>query len=364
MKVLIVFNHPAPYKVKLFNELSKKLDLFVIFERKYAKDRPADFYTEKNYEFKNIVLEKGYFSKENSLSFAVKNYIKKHHKEYDLILMNGYSMIAEQIAINYMIKHKIPYILYTNGGVIRKKENFFVKKLKIRYISHAFAYLSPNDEASKYLTYYGARGNIIQYPYCTYYEKDIKKGGLELSERIELRKKYGLPTDGKLFISASNFIKRKNNFELFNKFKGQPYNLVLYGDGPLRKKYLKYLAKNNINNVYIKSFVYSNELMDIMSCCDCFITLSKEDIYGHTTLEAFASGIPVISSKKVVSSLSLVKKLETGFLVSNSTEIREALYMVEYEVMSPFCIEVAKKFSIEKEAEVIYQGLKGFVKWR
>ena len=61
MKVLIVFNHPAPYKVKLFNELSKKLDLFVIFERKYAKDRPTNFYSEKNFEFNNIVYDNGYF---------------------------------------------------------------------------------------------------------------------------------------------------------------------------------------------------------------------------------------------------------------------------------------------------------------
>ena len=362
MKVLIAFNHPAPYKVKLFNELSKKLDLFVIFERKYAKDRPANFYSEKEYNFNNIVFDKGYLCKENSFTCKLKKYIKENHKKFDLIIMNGYATISEQLAINYMIKHKIPYVLYINGGVIREKENFFIKKLKKRYISNAFAYLSPNEEASKYLTYYGARQNIFHYPYCTYYEKDVKNGCLEYSKRIELRKKYGLPTEGKLFISASNFIKRKNNIELFDRFKNTKYSLVLYGDGPLKKKYLKYLAKNNINNVYIKDFIYSNDLMDIMSCCDCFITLSKEDIYGHTTLEAFASGIPVISSKQVVSSLSLVKKFETGFLVSTKREINDALDLVDYDAMSPFCIMAAKRFSIEKEAEVIFEGLKGFVK--
>ena len=44
MKVLIVFNHPAPYKVKLFNEIDKYMDLDVIFERTEASDRPKDFY--------------------------------------------------------------------------------------------------------------------------------------------------------------------------------------------------------------------------------------------------------------------------------------------------------------------------------
>lgn len=361
MKVLIVFNHPAPYKVKLFNELSKKLDLFVIFERKYAKDRPANFYNEKKFEFKNIVYERGYLCRENSFTFKLKNYIKQNHQNYDLIVMNGYATISEQIAINYMIKHKIPYILYINGGVIREKENKLIKKLKRRYISNAIGYLSPNEKASLYLTYYGANKSIIHYPYCTYFEHDIKNGSMNEKQRNELREKYGLPK-GKLFISASNFIKRKNNFELFDVFKDKDCSLVLYGDGPLKKQYEKYLVKNNIKNVYLKDFVFSNELMDIMSCCDCFITLSKEDIYGHTTLEAFASGIPVISSNKVVSSLTVIKDYENGFLVGSKKEIDYAIEKIDYSVMSKNCIETAKQFSIEKEADVITEGLKGFLK--
>ena len=250
--------------------------------------------------------------------------------------MNGYATITEQIAINYMIKHKIPYILYINGGVIREKENKFIKKLKRRYISHAFGYLSPNEKSSLYLTYYGANQSIIHYPYCTYFENEIKKGNMSDKERNALREKYGLPK-GKLFISASNFIKRKNNFELFDAFKDKDCSLVLYGDGPLKKKYVDYLAKNNIKNVYLKDFVFSNELMDIMSCCDSFITLSKEDIYGHTTLEAFASGIPVISSNKVVSSLSVIKDYENGFVVNNKKEIDYAIEHIDYSVMSKNC---------------------------
>ena len=61
MKVLIVFNHPAPYKVRLFNALSKEIDLDVIFERKTAKDRPADFYVENKYDFIFLDAAKGQY---------------------------------------------------------------------------------------------------------------------------------------------------------------------------------------------------------------------------------------------------------------------------------------------------------------
>ena len=50
-KVLIVFNHPAPYKVRLFNELSKHFDLHVIFERGSNSDRNKGFYFEEKYNF-------------------------------------------------------------------------------------------------------------------------------------------------------------------------------------------------------------------------------------------------------------------------------------------------------------------------
>ena len=61
MKVLIVFNHPAPYKIRLFNELAKHLDLEVIFEREKASDRPDAFYNAKDFNFKYTILNRHLF---------------------------------------------------------------------------------------------------------------------------------------------------------------------------------------------------------------------------------------------------------------------------------------------------------------
>lgn len=43
MKILFVFNHPAPYKVELLKRIAKELDIFVLFERKTNKDRNSLF---------------------------------------------------------------------------------------------------------------------------------------------------------------------------------------------------------------------------------------------------------------------------------------------------------------------------------
>ena len=133
MRVLIIFNHPAPYKVSVFNELAKYVDLTVLFERNKAKDRPDSFYSNNKYDFNHIILTKGYVGREGSTSNGVKEYIKKHHNDYDVIIMNGYSHLAEIKAIKYMAKHQIKFGLLINGGVIRKHELCFKKAYKIPF---------------------------------------------------------------------------------------------------------------------------------------------------------------------------------------------------------------------------------------
>ena len=114
MRVLIIFNHPAPYKVSVFNELAKYVDLTVLFERDKASDRPDSFYAHNHYDFNHIIFKKGYVGTEGSTSNEVRNYLKRHHNEYDAILMNGYSHLAEIKAIRYLAKHKIKFGLLIN----------------------------------------------------------------------------------------------------------------------------------------------------------------------------------------------------------------------------------------------------------
>ena len=61
MKTLFVFNHPAPYKVHVYNELARIAEIQVIFERTKAKDRPDSFYNVNQYNFSVIFLKRGSF---------------------------------------------------------------------------------------------------------------------------------------------------------------------------------------------------------------------------------------------------------------------------------------------------------------
>ena len=359
MKTLFVFNHPAPYKVHVFNKLAELTDIQVIFERTKAKDRPDSFYEGNQYKFPAIFLKKGSFANENTYTRELKQYLKEHHGEYDLIIMNGYSTIAEMRAIRYLIKHRIPYVLQINGGII-KKDNPIKGKLKKYFISHANKYFSPCSEADKYLLHYGAREDkIFHYPYGNYFDEEIIKSPLSKEEKVAIRNKWDLP-EGTLFVNASQFIERKNNMELINIFKDRKESLLLIGSGDEKDTYISYIKEHEIKNIKILDFQKKNELFEILKSCDYFITLSREDIFGHTTLEAMANGLPVISSNRVISSLDIIKNGENGFLVdiNNKEEIINAINKVNPD-MSKSAIETAKKNTIEKSAETLFSLLEG-----
>lgn len=326
MKILYIFNHPAPYKVSFLNELAENVELDVIFERTKNKNRNPLFYSEKEYKFNFKKVKLIPFGEENCFGNGIKKYIKEHHNEYNHIIMNGYSCLAEMSAIKYMVKKKIPYILMINGGIVHKDSPVKLK-IKTKYISTATSYLSPNEQSSKYLTHYGADPAKIKiYPYASIHDSDIRKAPISEEIRKQLCLKYHLPV-GPIFTNISQFIPRKNNMQIIEIFKNRTETLFLVGDGPERKTYEKYIRKNNITNVIIHKTLSRSQVKEVLQLSTGFITLSKEDIFGHTTIEALANGIPVISSNHVNASLEVIKNGVNGFLVSleNEAEINEAI---------------------------------------
>ena len=357
MRVLIIFNHPAPYKVNAFNELAKYVDLTVLFERTKAKDRPDSFYAKNEYHFEHIFLKDGYIGKEGTISRNVKKFIKAHHHEYDVIIMNGYSHVAEIKAIKYMHKHDIKFGLLINGGVI-KKESSLKKAYKTGLISKASFYLSPSKASNDYLKYYGAREkDIYNYPYCNMFKLEI--AGSSLEEKNKIREKYNLPKDEKLFINASQFIERKNNIQLMSLFKNRKEHLVLVGDGPLKSKYESYIKDNKLENVHLLPYLEKKELFALYRACDYHISLSKEDIFGHTILEALACSLPVISSNKVVSALEYIKDGYNGYLVDleDLEGLNKAMDNIS-TISKENVLKSVENNTFENSAKAIYEVLK------
>lgn len=359
MKILIVFNHPAPYKIRLFNELSSSFDLTVIFERKFASDRTPLFYSSDPIRFKVKYLDGIRIGRENHFSLGVIKELKT--ASYDLIIMNGYSTLSEMLAIRYMQRKKIPYALYVNGGIIRK-ESGFKYRFKKQLIEKAFLFFSPCIEVDDYLIHYGATKNAIRhYPYSTIYDKEI----LDQNNVFIIKQKHKEAlalVDKTVFVSSGQFIARKNHLELLNIWKNMPEKNVLFliGSGKQAGIYKDFVSKYKLKNVYIKSYMKRSELLDFYRGCDAFLTLSKEDIYGHMINEALSQGLPVISSDKVISARHLIETGKNGFLVdyADRQSTLNAIAKIGTEDFSQAALATAKENTIEKMVAAHIQILK------
>lgn len=313
MKILIVFNHPAPYKVALFNGLAAHHDIHVIFERLKTKDRHHHFYNELTYNFTIHKIKGLNLGNENHLSGGVVSHLKKH--KYDLIIMNGYSTFTEMRALRYLKRKKIPYAFYINGGIV-KQESDLAKKIKTNFISGAKYYFSPALKANEYLKHYGApEDKIFNYPYSTIYEKDVLRTKVSDEEKIAYWRAKGIVGEN-FTISVTSFVKRKNNMALLEEWNNVRKNhpLILVGHGPEERMYQKYIEKNKLDHVHILPFVPKDTVLEYLRHSHNAIYLSNYDIYGHVINEALASGLNVLASPKMVATHAMIKDNVNGYV--------------------------------------------------
>ncbi|MFA5235327.1 MAG: glycosyltransferase family 4 protein [Bacilli bacterium] len=348
MKILFVFAHPAPYKIDLFNGLAPHVELTVVFERHASGFRHPYFYDRTHYAFKTIFLRGISFGAENHYSRELIRHLKKN--DYDLIVMNGYSSLTEIVTINYLQRTHRPYVLYVNGGVVRKDPPWR-KRLKTRLISRAAHYFAPAPQVDDYLIHYGANpALIVRYPYATLFHKDLSRELIGKDQRITFWKRLGIPRDN-VFLSAGQFVSRKNNTLLLSLWakRSPDDHLVLVGSGPEEAKYRRFIEDNDLHNVHLIGYQRHEDLLNFMAHAEAFIILSKEDIYGHVVNESLSQGTPVIGSSRVIAARHLIKDGYNGFVVDpeNENGINQAIDQIQGQDTRRGCLDTAAQFTIE-----------------
>ncbi len=350
MKVFWLFNHPAPYKVDFFNELGKRVELDVYFERGGEKSRNKDFYSEQASSFYCHICSSIAWGEGNNYAPEALKALKKNH--YDVIVINGWRNYTEQRAIAYCKRHKLPYVFWINGGVVKPNESKLSRRIKTHFIEGANLYFCPDANSASYLTHYGADSkSVVLYPYSTIFENEVLKAPLGQKEKQKLRKELGLKGE-RIYLSAGQFIERKNYKQLIRLWaKMEPSdNLYILGEGPQKEEYEKLIGELDLKNVFLLPFKKHAETLRYMQAADCFVFLSKEDIYGHVINEALSQGLPVVSSKGVNAACHLIKNGENGYLVNlqNEEEIVAFLRGFPNKEMEFAALSTSRDNTIEK----------------
>ena len=229
MKVLFLANIPSPYRVDFFQELGKSCDLTVLYELEKAGDRNDAWERQiKDKSYHEIFLKPVVRQTSSAWCPSVKRYLKD--RTFDVIVVGVYSTPTGMQAVRYLKRHKIPYFINCDGGIISYGEKSIKKRLKTYLIGGADGYLSTGAASDEYLVYYGAeKAKIHRYPFTSLQKKDIQENPLTKEEKEKLRETLGI-AGKKVIITVGNFIWSNSGTFYFiqNWFNHISYFLVFF----------------------------------------------------------------------------------------------------------------------------------------
>jgi glycosyltransferase involved in cell wall biosynthesis len=352
MKVLFLTNIPSPYRVDFFNLISKKINLTVIFERKFSSERNKNWHKTKNLNFRYYFLNSLYLFRDKSISFGAIFHLLKN--KYDFIIIGGYSTPTATLTILFLKLLRIKFILNIDGGFIKHKENFFKYFFKNMLISSASYWLSPGKSFDSYLKHYGANASrIFYYPFSSVFRKDILKRK-EINIRFNSNKSFTI-----IYVGMVKDSKGINEF-IFNAMKNPLFNYIVVGGQPSLNIKALLIAKK-ISNIKFFDFMEKHDVFSILKESDIFLFLTKGDVWGLVINEALAAGLPIITTNKCGAGVELIKHGKNGFFVNiqSPTEIQKYILMLEKSPnlrreMSNNNIILAKKLTLELMASKTY----------
>lgn len=361
MKILYLTNLPSPYRVDFFNELVRcGIDVTVLFERNNAQNRDKKWRSEEKVLFQEIYLKSLKIGDESSLALDAIKYIKK--KDYDLIVVGGYSTITSMVCIEYMRLKNIPFILNADGGMV-SQDSWIRNKIKKHFIGAAAAWLSSGSVTTNYFVHYGAkRDDVYEYPFSSIKNADIERplneeGKEILRKKLKVKERFVVLSVGRFSYNRGYGKGFDTVLKIASVLKNLDIAFVIVGDEPTHE-FVELKEKNGLDNVYYIGFKSKSELADYYRMSDLFILMTRGDVWGLVINEAMSYGLPIISSDKCVAGLELVDE-NNGFVVDSedflqaSTAIQQ-LYNDEslLKKCSESSLKKISKYTIENMAKV------------
>jgi glycosyltransferase involved in cell wall biosynthesis len=352
-KILWLTNIPSPYRVDFFNLLGKSVDLEVIFEREESTERNAGWYGVNFNHFSHLFLKGIKFGSDSSISFSVIKHLKNN---LEFIFISNPMTPTGLIATTYLKIKKIPFVIEGDGGFPKYTEPIFKRIIKNFALKKATWYFSSGKSHTSYYEYYGVnKSKIISYHFSSTLNNDFVTKPLTQKEKTSIRKNKAIENK-KIIIYVGQFVYRKGLDILFEALRDLNSNYLLLLVGDTQKAFQK-LALNTTNvNYKILGFKSKEELKEYYDMSDFLVLPTREDIWGLVINEAFARGLPVISTNRCGAAVELVEDSKNGFIIEseNINQLRAKINFLLSESltgMKNYSLKKIKHYNLEKMVE-------------
>ncbi|MBU0529178.1 glycosyltransferase [bacterium] len=373
-KVVIIHNIIAPYKVVLFNELSKiipNMEVVFIAEKEKRRDWSIDY---NKIKFPFTLLFKGSIDSINSFAIAKKTWRILETIRPDTSIICDYSNIFGWIALKWAKNNNNTLIFWLDSTYNDKKHYFPKEQLKHYFLNHFDVFLAPGEKTQHYLEYMKVeRSKIITTGYSVNNKFFIGQYQLNKNKRDVLLNELKIKRNQN-FIFIGRFATEKNIFTLLYSFlevskNNNEWGLILLGDGPLKNEINTFISKNNLQDkVILPGFIQQDKIVEYLIASDVFILPSFSEPWGLVVNEAMLCRLPVLVSTKCGCQPELVKEGYNGYSFDPYNKLRLIKIMQGFvnqnfdkKTMGEASFEIIKKHSPNLIAQNIVNGIKAYL---
>ena len=226
----------------------------------------------------------------------------------DAMAVNGWNNFGSLIAANCCVRRGIPMLVMSESSRQDEPRIWWKEIIKQRIVGLYSAALVGGQRHVEYLVELGMPRERIFTGYDVVDNAYFREKTEEIrSQRSEVRQKYALPEN--YFLASARFVEKKNLPKLIQAYAEYrrrshietkvPWDLVLLGDGPLRRTLNAQLSTLNLHeHVHLPGFKPYDELPVYYALAKAFVHASTTEQWGLVVNEAIASGLPVIVSNR------------------------------------------------------------------
>lgn len=364
MRVLLITNIIAPYRVPLFNYIHTHADFdFRVWFMAETQSNRTWAVAGKELHFNYEILPNwSLFFPKKEFGLQINRGVLRRlcREDPDVIIIGGYTGPTAWLGL-FFAKMKRRPIIFWSGSILksRSRRSFLVGRIRRFIISRCDAYVAYGNKAKEYQVFYGADPQRITISTNTVDVKRFRETSQSSPTTKELRGRYS----SSLFLYCGRLTALKGIAELFRAVealhKTYEFNLLIVGDGPMRAELEAIARSQKLTNVHFMGFIQRNNLPAYYGASDVFVFPSFYDCWGLVINEALACGTFTLASQYAGATADLIRPEFNGLLFDpkDTRSFRRAfVWALEHldtirERREAITADASRRFSIAKSAQ-------------
>jgi glycosyltransferase involved in cell wall biosynthesis len=323
MRLVVVTNILAPYRIPLFEALRSRVDDFtVLLMARQEENRQWKF---DEYSFKADFLP-GFHILPSGAEVSVHiNYgvIRRLIRlKPDVVLSGGFSL-PNFAAFFYCKLFGASYVGWGELTLKDGAENSWVKRtLRCTMTRGSAGSIASSTETRDAFIHYGARPDTVLKTILPFDVTGLHRATMEFKSS-EMGKTLRAQYPGQIVLSIGQLIKRKGCRELLEIYRravrvNSNVQLLIIGEGPERPSLQEQVRESGLINVHFVGHVQPRDLHKYLAIGDVFLFPTLYDSFGLVLSEAMAAELAVVSSTHAAATHDLVENGRTGFVIDPS----------------------------------------------